>query len=108
MGDSGWLLNIELQRELGYGLQGLLFADTGGIKVNQRLWSEVGNGPNTYLLSGVGIGLRWSDQKHWQASALLGLPVTSNPARDRFNHNIDGTRAGDPAGWLTLTKFFQL
>ncbi|NBV75428.1 MAG: ShlB/FhaC/HecB family hemolysin secretion/activation protein [Methylococcaceae bacterium] len=108
MGDSGWLLNIELQRELGYGLQGLLFADTGGIKVNQRLWSGVGNSPNTYLLSGVGIGLRWSDQKHWQASALLGLPVTSNPARDRFNHNSDGTRAGDPAGWLTLTKFFQL
>ena len=108
MGDSGWLLNIELQRELGYGLQGLLFADTGGIKVNQRLWSGVGNSPNTYLLSGVGIGLRWSDQQHWQASALLGLPVTSNPARDRFNHNSDGTRAGDPAGWLTLTKFFQL
>ena len=108
MGDSGWLVNLELQRYLGYGLHGLLFADTGGIKVNQQLWSGAAGSPNTYQLSGVGIGLRWSDQKQWQASALVGLPITSNPGRDHFNHNADGTRAGDPAGWLTLTRFFQL
>lgn len=106
MGDSGWLLNIELQRHLGYGFHGVLFSDTGLIEVNKRLWSGAGAASNCYLLSGVGIGLRWNHDQKWQASAMVGLPVTTNPERDRYNQNSDGTRAGDPAGWLSLTRFF--
>ena len=106
MGDSGWMLNIELQRQLGYGFQGVLFSDTGAVEVNKQLWAGSESTSNQYLLSGVGIGLRWNHQQDWQASAMVGLPVTSNPARDIYNHNSDGTRAADPTGWLSLTRFF--
>ena len=106
MGDSGWLFNIELRRNLGYGLQGFLFSDTGGIEVNQTQRFAQTHSANSYLLSGIGMGLRLNHQNQWLASATVGLPLTSNPARDIYNHNADGTRAGDPSGWLSLTRFF--
>ena len=106
MGDSGCLLTAELRRQLGYGFQGMIFADTGAVEVNHGLWMGSGTQHNQYILAGVGLGLRWNYQQEWQASATVGLPVTTNPAKDIYNHNGDGTRAGDPAGWLSLTRFF--
>ncbi len=107
MGDSGWLINFEIRRNLGYGFQGLMFADTGGIQVSQQPWSSAPSStPNSYLLSGVGLGLRWTYSNQWQAAATVGLPLTTNPARDVYNHNSDGTRASDPSGWLSLTRYF--
>ena len=107
MGDSGWMLNVELRRQLGFGIQALVFADTGGVLVNQQMWSSARTStPNSYMLSGVGLGLRWTHKDEWQASATVGLPLTTNPGSSNGQFNGDGTRASDPSGWLSLTHFF--
>ncbi|WP_332876064.1 ShlB/FhaC/HecB family hemolysin secretion/activation protein [Massilia sp. S19_KUP03_FR1] len=99
-GDQGYLLNLELRRELPLSAlpgqwQLVGFADTGTVKLNRNQWSP---GDNRRTLSGAGAGLTWTGAnallvKVWYAHKLGNAAATSAP---------------DKAGrfWLQAIKYF--
>lgn len=88
-GDSGWLANLELRRELSLGdaipsLRGLrgqllAFADHGQISLHSQPWQgSLGAAkPNSYALSGVGLGLNLQGRQ-WQLRSAWARGVGSN------------------------------
>lgn len=112
-GDEGWLLNLELQRDLttllGLGWQANAFVDTGRIRLNKDTWpgwEGGGDAPNRYSLSGVGVGLDWNRPGGWIFSSTMALPLGNNPGRTATDRNNDGTNPDAARFWLSLTKFF--
>lgn len=112
-GDEGWLLNLELQRDLasllGLGWQAKAFVDTGRIRLNKETWpgwEGGGDTPNRYSLSGVGLGLDWNRPGDWLFSSTMALPLGNNPGQTAAERNNDGTNPDAARFWLSLTKFF--
>ena len=99
-GDQGYVLNLELRRELPFTalpgqLQLLGFADTGTVKLNRNQWSP---GNNRRTLSGAGVGLSWTG-----ANALVMKAYYAHKLG-----NAAATSAPDQAGrfWLQAVKYF--
>ena len=112
-GDEGWLLNLELQRDLanllGLGWQAKAFVDTGRIRLNKETWPGWEGGsaiPNRYSLSGIGLGLDWNRPGDWLFSTTMALPLGNNPGQTATERNNDGTNPDAARFWLSLTKFF--
>jgi hemolysin activation/secretion protein len=68
LGDSGYLTSVELRRDLGQKIQGLLFYDSGFVSISRYPFSST---QNIRYLSGVGAGLN---------ATVLGLRVNSSLA----------------------------
>lgn len=108
-GDEGWLLNVNLRRNLAPGLAASLFYDAGGITINKSTWDgwNAGNTnlPNRYTLAGIGASVDWRFVPAALLSATFAVPVGSNPGRDANNNNADG-RGNHARLWLSLTAQF--
>ena len=110
-GDQGVLLKLELQRELGGGWQAVAFYDTGRIRQHKRLWPGWDGGsrqPNSYSLSGAGVGVNWrgtGSLSGWQLAASVAAPVGGNPGSAQ-GRNSDGSSARSTRGWLSVNRIF--
>lgn len=111
-GDEGWLLNLEVQRDLapllGQGWQAMAFADTGRIRLNHDLWPgwDGTTTPNRYSLSAAGLGLNWNRPGAWLFTSTMALPLGHNPGRTAADRNNDTTNPDAVRFWLSLTRFF--
>lgn len=108
-GDEGWLLNLELRRELGQGWQALGFLDAGGVRLHRNEWAgwqAGGSTPNRYELAGIGCGLSWQQPGAWSLRLAIAAPLGSNPGRDAAGNNSDGSGQHRARGWLQLTRLF--
>ena len=111
VGDAGVLLKLELQRELGHGWQAVAFYDSGRIRQHHHPWTGWDGGssqPNSYRLSGMGLGLNWrgtGSLRGWQFAASLATPVGSNPGSAQ-GRNGDGSRASSSRAWFSLNRIF--
>lgn len=108
-GDAGWLLNLELRRELGQDWQALGFIDAGGIRLHRDTWAGWQGGgttPNSYELYGAGLGLVWNRPGDWNFSLTIAAPLGSNPGRDASGNNNDGSGQRSSRAWAQLSKLF--
>ncbi len=79
-GDNGYLLSVELRHQLSqkHGNWQLVgFADVGRVEVNEDRWASA-TGKNKDTLSGVGVGVNWSNGKNLSAKAQLATSVGSH------------------------------
>jgi hemolysin activation/secretion protein len=107
-GDSGWLANVEARWQIMDGLQLSGFYDMGWIRQHARLWAEwqpISGQPNDYRLQGVGLGMRWSPNAHFQTQALLAYAIGDNPGSDAAGNDSDGADNSLRA-WLQLSLNF--
>jgi hemolysin activation/secretion protein len=78
--DSGVLGSIELHQNLGSvacgSWQGLVFADSEHVTVNQNPWAPGSNGAT---MSGAGVGLNWSGALAWHAKLTVAAPIGTVP-----------------------------
>ena len=111
-GDSGVLLKLELQRDLGSGWQALAFFDAGRIRQHQSPWSgwNAGSGQaNGYNLAGTGLGLNWrgtGSLRGWYLNTSVAKPIGSNPGANAQRRNSDGSRDNSWRGWISLKRSF--
>lgn len=107
--DEGWLLQLALGWRASEQLAASVFVDTGGVKLNDKLWANwnVANPRlnNTYRLSGAGVGLDWRFASEGVASFVIARPIGSNPGRDANDRNVDGGTKGT-RGWISVTLQF--
>jgi hemolysin activation/secretion protein len=100
-GDAGVSGSIELRRDLGAvaggRMQAQAFLDGARVKVNQQRWVGV-TGENSVSLSGVGVGVNWSDGQHWQARASIARPIGSEPDQTRERASV--------RAWLAISRMF--
>jgi hemolysin activation/secretion protein len=71
IGDEAYVLTAELRHafppmHLPGHLTGILFGDTGGVRVNADPYATTAN---SRFLSGVGVGLAWAEGEHWSLRA---------------------------------------
>ena len=108
-GDEGWLLRVELARQLAQSLRGSAFFDSGGVTLNRNTWTGWNTGnpdlPNRYTLAGAGIGLRWSVADTIDLNATAALPIGKNPGRNTAGNNSDGSPNRGHV-WLALAARF--
>ncbi|MBL8398673.1 MAG: ShlB/FhaC/HecB family hemolysin secretion/activation protein [Candidatus Accumulibacter sp.] len=107
-GDQGLLVKLELQRELGQGWQVIAFYDTGRVRQHAHTWAGWQGGgkpPNSYRLSGAGVGLNWRHDG-WQLAASAAAPIDGNPGADANGHNGDGSKSSSTRYWLSLSRVF--
>lgn len=108
-GDEGWLMNLELRRDLGQGWQATGFVDAGGVRLHRNEWAgwqAGGSVPNRYTLAGAGFGLAWQQPGEWSLRLALAAPLGANPGRDAADRNSDGSRQRSARGWVQLTRLF--
>ena len=94
------LLTMELRRFLTNihgNLEGILFVDTGAVKVNHRRWAG-DTGRNTATLSGIGTGLQWSGERQTTVKLFYA---------ESIGHDTSITETGDQKIlWCELAKYF--
>lgn len=105
-GDEGWLLKLELRKELQPGLTAIGFVDGGEIdqyKNTWKGWRGQSKTPNHYGLAGAGIGLVMA-RTDWQAQLTIATPLGDNPGASK-GKNQDGSTQ-EARGWLMFKKTF--
>ena len=107
VGDSAWLATLELRYLVAQvpGLSLSVFADAGGVR---RFSKDVallsGAVPNSYQLSGLGLGLRY-DTESVNLALVVAKPVGDNRGVDALGNNSEGRRDAARA-WLTAVWRF--
>lgn len=97
IGDSGWLANVELRRFMGAtslgNAQVFGFIDSGRITQYHNPWiNTVTTGrPNSYSLSGYGIGASLGHEEHGGVSVVAAKKLGSNPNPTLSNTDSDGS-----------------
>ena len=100
--DEGFVLTLEARQnlpkfseEMSGQLQLVGFIDTGRVNIDQTPWST---GDNTRSLSGVGVGINWSDYNNFLVKLAYAQKLGSEQA----------TSAPDSNGqfWVQLVKYF--
>jgi hemolysin activation/secretion protein len=113
-GDSGALLNIEARYSVpttDWGnLQLVAFLDTGSITLHQSTWagwqpSGRPNFPNTYSLSGAGLGLNLYRDADFSVRSAVAFKLGSNPGADALGRDSDGA-SRSVRFWLQASKQF--
>lgn len=107
--DEGWLLSLTATDKLSDTLATNVFFDTGGVRLNRNIWANWNasntNLPNTYQLSGLGIGFDWRILPNALLNASVAAPLGSNPGCDVNGLNSDGSK-NQPRAWLSLNAQF--
>ena len=113
-GDSGRLLNLEVRYNVpgfNFGsLQVVGFIDTGRVTLHNATWAgwqPIGRPdfPNSYSLSGAGIGLNLLNEAGFTVRSSLAWKLGNNPGADANGRNSDG-ESGGPRFWVQLIKKF--
>ena len=114
-GDSGRLINVEVRRNLpGFefgNFQLVGFIDIGLVTLHSDPWSgwqPVGrpNFPDSYSISGAGIGLNLYKAADFSLRSSLAWPG-NNPSADALGRDSDGTESKTSVRfWLQVTKYF--
>ncbi|MCV6613076.1 MAG: hypothetical protein OIF55_20140 [Amphritea sp.] len=98
-GDSGYLARLEYQHVISRSesgvFQGVLFADSAHVEVNETPWVA---GTNDATLKGVGAGLNWLGPEQWRAQLMIGAVVGGQPA---LVEDVETSRA-----WFEISKVF--
>lgn len=95
-GDEGWLLQTELRHRMG-SAEPFVFIDSGQVKLRHRPWRKSQAG-NWRSLSGLGLGLRWTE-KSWQAQAVLAWRTGGHRPVSRLGYR-------NPRLWLSAIYRF--
>lgn len=93
-GDAGWLLNLELRRQLAPGWLGGAFVDAGRVSINRDPWVA---GSNVRELTAYGLTAQWSEAADWSAKAVVAWHGSQRPTSD-----IDRT----PRVWFQIARRF--
>ncbi len=101
-GDNGWLLTAEWRWAPLDTLQLSAFYDRGGVQRDRRPFAGTAQ-PNTLVVAGAGVGLRWIAPQGINLSASAAWPVQDNKLSAAALLAADGTRSA-PRVWLTLSK----
>ena len=113
-GDSGRLLNLEARYNLpGYNfgsLQVVGFIDTGRVTLHNATWAgwqPTGRPgfPNSYSLSGAGIGLNLYRDAGFTVRSSLAWKLGKNPGADAIGRDSDG-QDRSARFWLQATQQF--
>lgn len=108
-GDEGWLLSLAATDKISDTLAANVFFDTGGIRINHNTWANWNasntNLPNTYQLSGLGVGIDWRFLSNALLTASVATPLGSNPGSDVNGLNSDGS-SNHARGWVSLNAQF--
>ncbi|MDO9226818.1 MAG: ShlB/FhaC/HecB family hemolysin secretion/activation protein [Pseudomonadota bacterium] len=103
-GDEGWLLKLELRKEIQPGWQAIAFVEGGGVRLHKAPWVAF-TGRNRYTLTGAGAGLVWN-RAGWDARLSVAVPLDDNPGRDANGDNSDGSGQHSARAWAQLSKRF--
>ena len=107
VGETGWLAAVDVRYALA-AVQGLSltgFADTGGIKrFSKNAALLAGTTPNSYQLSGAGLGLRY-ETVATTMSLMVAKPVGQNRGLDAVGNNNEGRTDGTQA-WVSVAWRF--
>jgi hemolysin activation/secretion protein len=110
--DSGLLLNLEARYDIPnfeYGnLQLVGFIDTGSVRLHRSPWTGWSIGsvvPNTYSLSGMGVGVNLYRGSDFAIRSSLAWKLGSNPGADALGRDVDGSDKG-VRFWLQASKQF--
>ncbi len=107
VGETGWLAAVDVRYALA-AVQGLSltgFVDTGGIKrFSKNAALLAGTTPNSYQLSGAGLGLRYEITA---ATLLLSVakPIGQNRGVDAAGNNSEG-RSDSTQAWVSVAWRF--
>lgn len=112
-GDEGYLLNLELRKDLGnsgYGNMQLAgFVDLGHTQLNKTAWTGwQGTNPalsNSYNIAGAGVGFNIDMEKSYSFRSYLAAKVGNNNGSDTRGNDSDGTDSSARA-WMQLVKWF--
>lgn len=107
-GDAGWLLNLELRKDLGNGWNALALLDAGEVRQHNNEWAGWqggGNTPNRYRLAGAGFAIGWNKPGDIALQLTVAAPLGSNPGQTIAGRNQDGSARGT-RGWLRIVKYF--
>jgi len=108
-GDEGALVNLEFRYDWQPGVQWSAFVDHGWVRLHRNTWAGWQGAnpqlPNQYWLTGLGIGLQWSQPGELQIRASVAQRLGSNPGRDAVGNDADNTRDRTQF-WLQGTKLF--
>lgn len=108
-GDDGWLVSLNLIRKFSETLQGTLFLDAGGVRVNHNTWAGWdASDPslrNRYTLKGAGVSVDWKLNDNFALTGSVATPIGSNPGRDADGNDADG-RDRDVRAWVNLVGEF--
>jgi len=113
-GDEGYLLNLEARYDLPGlsslgNLQFVGFVDSGWTKLHKSPWPGWNAGrpdyPNSYRLSGAGLGLNFYKSTSFSVRASYAWKVGSNPGRDINNRDSDNTN-DNGRFWVQAVKWF--
>lgn len=83
------------------------FADAGQITQHKKLWATAlpAGQPNSYTLSGIGIGLSYLSGQNWSISTQLARGLGKNPGRSATGLNSDG-RSRNTQLWVNASVGF--
>ena len=113
-GDSGMLVNLEVRYTVpgfNFGqMQVLGFIDTGSITLHKTPYAgsqpvQFPGFPNSYSLSGAGIGLNIFKDGDYSLRTSVAWKVGSNPGRDVLGRDSDG-ETNNMRFWVQLNKQF--
>lgn len=108
-GDMGGVLTAELRYQLSAGVQLVGFIDHGFIKLHKNTWAGWQGAnpglPNSYSLSGTGIGVNWSKTDDYAVKAILAHKLGVNPGQ-ALNGTDSDSRKGAWRMWLQASKYF--
>lgn len=110
-GDIGLVTKFQLQNNFAPGWQAQLFYDWGVIRQHKNLWANWDGGsdqPNSYHLSGWGVGIAWQGQgkyKGLRLQASIATPTGRNAGHTN-NRNSDGSSLRSTRGWITASYSF--
>lgn len=108
-GDNGWLLNVELRKQIKDTVSLFAFADAGGVQVNKNTWagwnSANTSARNRYTLSSVGVGVQWAKANDFSVRVMAAQPLGTNPGVDANGKDSEG-KSRHARLWLLATKYF--
>jgi hemolysin activation/secretion protein len=113
LGDHGWLATAEVRHNVGETQLGNVevfgFADTGGVTQFVTPYSNAflgkPNAPNSYELSGVGLGVGVTYKDTGNLRVMVAEKVGSNPNPSIYNTDADG-RKDNTRVWVVGTIVF--
>ena len=93
--DEGYVVNLELRKQMTRELQLVGFVDSGTVKANRNPWAA---GSNRRTLSGAGVGLVWSRTNDLVVRAYYAMKLGGE----------DAISAPDKSGrfWIQIVKYF--
>ena len=104
-GSEGQLVNLELRRQLPYGLLLTVFYDWGQVRVDHDNSYDGASNPNLLTLQGGGLSVAWQTTSKVNLRATWARRMGSNPNATSAGLDQDGTLDLNRY-WLTASMSF--